>query len=191
MATAELYPSFSLNGVLNLTSVDFSGLSDSGHTGWSLAPGVQWNLFTGGKIRGQIKAEEAKTNQALAAYEKTVLSALAEVENSLVALRQEEIREGLLQTAVEASEQSVDLVYIEYLEGLTDFQAYLDTQRVLFTQQDQFAASRGLVISRLIDLNRALGGGWSLNDTAPDLVAVESTEFPAAAGDPVPAEEVK
>lgn len=196
VATAELYPSFSLNGVLNLTSVDFNGLGDSGHTGWSLAPGVQWNLFAGGKIRGQIKAEEAKTNQALAAYEKTVLNALAEVENSLVALRQEEIREGLLRTAVEASEQSVNLVYTEYLEGLTDFQTYLDTQRVLFTQQDQFAASRGQVITKLIGLNRALGGGWSLNNAAPDLAAAQSTdsqstESPAAAGDTIPAEEDK
>jgi len=191
VATAELYPSFSLTGALNLTAVDFGGLSDSGHTGWSLMPGVKWNLFSGGKIRGQIKVEEAKTNQALVAYEKTVLNALAEVENSLVALRQEEIREGLLQTAVDASQQSVDLVYTEYLEGLTDFQSYLDAQRVLFTQQDQYATSRGLVVNRLINLNRALGGGWSLADTAPDLAAATDNDTPSSAGDSVPAEEVK
>lgn len=168
VATADLYPSFSLTGVLNLTSVDFNGLGDSGHTGWSLVPGVQWALFSGGKIRGQIKVEEARTEQALARYEKTVLNALAEVENSLVALRQEEIREGLLRTAVEASQQSVELVEIQYIEGLTDFQSYLDAQRVLFNQQDSYAQSRGLVLTNLINLNRNLGGGWSLSDTTPD-----------------------
>jgi len=169
VATAELYPSFSLTGALSLTSTTFDGLSESGHTGWSLVPGVRWNLFTGGKIRGQIKAEEAKTQQALAAYEATVLKALAEVENALVALRQEEIRHELLWTAVEASQQSVELVHIQYIEGLTDFQSYLDAQRVLFDQQDQYAKSRGLVVTNLINLNRALGGGWSLDETAPDL----------------------
>jgi len=171
VATADLYPSFSLTGVLNLTSVDFNGLGDSGHTGWSLVPGVQWALFSGGKIRGQIKVEEARTEQALARYEKTVLNALAEVENSLVALRQEEIREGLLRTAVEASQQSVELVEIQYIEGLTDFQSYLDAQRVLFNQQDSYAQSRGLVVTNLINLNRNLGGGWSLSDTTPDAIA--------------------
>jgi len=176
VATADLYPSFSLSGVLSLTSVDFNGLGESGHTGWSLVPGMQWALFSGGKIRGQIKVEEARTEQALAMYEKTVLNALAEVENSLVALRQEEIREKLLLTAVEASQQSVELVETQYIEGLTDFQSYLDAQRVLFDQQDSYAQSRGLVMTNLINLNRNLGGGWSLNDTAPDIVQPEEVE---------------
>ncbi len=203
VATADLYPSFSLTGALNLTSVTFDGLSESGHTGWTLVPGVKWNLFTGGKIRGQIKAEEAKTQQALAAYEATVLNALAEVENALVALRQEEIRHDLLLTAVEASQQSVELVHTQYIEGLTDFQSYLDAQRVLFDQQDQYAKSRGLVATNLINLNRTLGGGWSLDETAPDLdedrarearaenaQAEANTESETPAGDSAEEEEV-
>ncbi len=191
VATANLYPSFSLGGVLNLTSTTFDGLSESGHTGWSLVPGVKWDLFTGGKIRGQIRVEEAKTRQALAAYEKTVLNALAEVENALVALRQEELRRDLLKTAVEASQQSVELVHTQYLEGLTDFQSYLDAQRVLFNQQDQYAVSRGRVGTRLVDLNRALGGGWSLADPEPDRVAAADFESSSPNGETAPEEEVK
>jgi len=90
--------------------------------------------------------------------------------------RQEEIREKLLLTAVEASQQSVELVETQYIEGLTDFQSYLDAQRVLFDQQDSYAQSRGLVMTNLINLNRNLGGGWSLNDTAPDIVQPEEVE---------------
>lgn len=175
VATADLYPSFSLSGVMTLQASEFGNLGDSGHFGWSLTPGLRWSLFTGGKIRGQIKAEEAKTEQLVALYELTVLRALAEVENSLVALKQEEIRRDLLQTAVEASMQSVELVHTQYVEGLTDFQSYLDAQRVLFDQQDSFASSRGLVYANLINLNRALGGGWSLDDPAPDLPVEEET----------------
>ncbi len=122
VATADLYPSFSLTGALTLQASEFSNLGDSGHFGWSLAPGVRWALFTGGKIRGQIKAEEAITEQLLAGYEKTVLIALAEVENTLVSLKQEEIRRELLRIAVDSSQQSVELVHTQYVEGLTDFQ---------------------------------------------------------------------
>jgi NodT family efflux transporter outer membrane factor (OMF) lipoprotein len=191
VATADLYPSFSLTGVLTLQAAEFSNLGDSGQLGWSVAPGVRWALFTGGKIRGQIKAEEAITEQLLAGYEKTVLNALAEVENTLVSLKQEEIRRELLRTAVESSQQSVELVHTQYVEGLTDFQSYLDAQRVLFDQQDSFASSRGLVYANLINLNRALGGGWSLDDPAPDLpvgddaVAANEPAEPSAAEEEV------
>jgi len=182
VATADLYPSFSLAGVMTLQASEFGDLGKSGHFGWSLVPGVRWELFSGGKIRGQIKVEEAKTEQLLAGYEKTVLNALAEVENSLVALRQEDIRRGLLQIAVDASQQSVELVHTQYVEGLTDFQSYLDAQRVLFDQQDSFASSRGQVFTNLVNLNRALGGGWSLDDPDPDL-PVEEDAVAANEGD--------
>ena len=176
VATADLYPSFSLGGAMTLQASQFGDLGKSGHFGWSLVPGVKWKLFAGGKLRGQIKAEEAKTVQLLAAYEKTVLNALAEVENALVGLKQEEIRRDLLQTAVEASQQSVELVQIQYVEGLIDFQSYLDAQRVLFEQQDLFASSRGQVFTNIINLNRALGGGWSLDDPDPDRPVEEKAE---------------
>ncbi len=186
VATAELYPSFSLNGALALRAPGLGDIGTSDSFGWSFGPEVKWNLFSGGKIRGQIKVEEARTEQLLAAYELTVLSALAEVENSLVALRQEENRRDLLMTAAEAAQQSVELVNTQYVSGLTDFQNYLDAQRVLFSQQDQLAKSRGQVLANIINLNRALGGGWSLEDPAPDL-PVETQE--TAMAETAPAEE--
>jgi len=167
VATADLYPSFSLDGNLVLQAAEFGDLGQSDSFGWSLVPGVNWALFTGGKVRGRIQAEEYRTDQALAAYRGTVLLALAEVENTLVALRQEEIRLQRLETAVEASQRSVNLVETQYMSGLTDFQAYLDAQRDLTNQQDDYAQSRGSVVGNLIELNRALGGGWSLEDPVP------------------------
>jgi NodT family efflux transporter outer membrane factor (OMF) lipoprotein len=167
VATADLYPSFALGGNLVLQATEFGDLGNGDAFGWSLAAPFTWPLFTGGKVRGRIEVEEGRTDQALAAYEKTVLNALAEVENTLVALRQEEIRKDLLATAVEASQQSVELVQTQYLSGLTDFQSYLDAQRSLTDQQDRFAESQGRVVTNLIRLNRALGGGWSLEDPVP------------------------
>ncbi|MCK9994791.1 MAG: efflux transporter outer membrane subunit [Candidatus Krumholzibacteria bacterium] len=180
VATADLYPSFSLSGIMTLQASEFGDLGKSGHFGWSLVPGLKWDLFSGGKIRGKIKAEEAKTEQLLAGYEKTVLNALAEVENTLVALKQEDIRRGLLQIAVDSSQQSVELVHTQYVEGLTDFQSYLDAQRVLFEQQDSYASSRGQVFANIVNLNRALGGGWSLDDLDPDIPGEEVEDTVAA-----------
>lgn len=169
VATADLYPSFSIAGVLKLEATEFSDLGNSGALGWALAPGVQWNLFSGGKIRGQIAAEKARTEQTAANYDKVLLAALAEVETNLVRMQQEGLRLQALQIAVESSQQSVELVHTLYLEGLTEFQVYLDAQRDLTLQQDSFAASAGHLATYVVDMNRALGGGWSLDDPAPDL----------------------
>ncbi|RKZ12581.1 hypothetical protein DRQ50_11730 [bacterium] len=181
VATADLYPSFSLGGNLVLQAAEFGDLGNSDSFGWSLVPGMRWPLFAGGKIRGQVQAEEYKTDQSLAAYRRTILYALAEVENSLVALRQEEIRRERLNTAVVASQESVELVHIQYLSGLTDFQSYLDAQRSLTNQQDNFAISSGLVVGNLILLNRALGGGWTLEDPVPVVNPPVVAQTPAGA----------
>jgi NodT family efflux transporter outer membrane factor (OMF) lipoprotein len=188
VATADLYPSFSLSGNLVLQAATFGDLGSSDAVGWSLVPGLDWPLFTGGKIRGQIQVEEGRTDQALAGYRRTVLAALAEVENALVALRQEEMRREHLSAAVSASEESVQLVHTQYLSGLTDFQSYLDAQRSLTSQQDRFAESRGQVVNNLIQLNRALGGGWSLDDPVP--VVNPPAPEPESTGETVAEEEV-
>ena len=161
IATADLYPTLSLGGSIGLEALDFDNLGDGGSVFWSILPKISWPIFTGGKIRNQIRAEEARTAQALAAYEQTVLRALEETQNALVAYGQEKMRRDRLLEAVEASQRAVDLVETQYLSGLTNFQNFLDSQRSLFQQQDELAASAGQVRNNLIDLNRALGGGWS------------------------------
>lgn len=182
VATADLYPQFSLGGTISVLSGDLDDLFTEDALGWSLVPGFSWNLFTGGKIRGQIRVEESRVAQALAGYEKAILTALAEVESAIVNLREQRVRRDRLEAAVVAAEEAVTLVRTQYIEGLTDFQAYLDAQRVLFDQQDAYATTRGEVFAAAVALNRAVGGGWSLDDPEPDLAARESAE-PAAQGD--------
>jgi NodT family efflux transporter outer membrane factor (OMF) lipoprotein len=164
VATADLYPTFSLSGFVGLESTSSGALVESDSATWALVPGLRWSLFSGGKIRNRIRAEEARTEQALLAYEQTVLVALEQVESTLVALRRERERRDLLITAVDATLRTVELVRTQYLSGLTDFQSFLDAQRSLFSQQDQLAVSEGQVVQNLIALNRALGGGWTLPD---------------------------
>ncbi|RKZ86676.1 MAG: hypothetical protein DRQ39_05430 [Gammaproteobacteria bacterium] len=164
VATAALYPEFSLTGVLTLGASEFGDLAESSSVGWSFVPGVRWNLFSGGKIEGLIDVEESRTKQAIIRYEKTVLDALAEVETTMVSLNQERLRAEKLSEAVDASQESVELVSTSYLAGLTDFQSLLDSQRSLFNQQDRLVESQGQAVVNFINLNRAFGGGWSLDD---------------------------
>jgi NodT family efflux transporter outer membrane factor (OMF) lipoprotein len=183
IATADLYPSLSLGGSVGLESLDFDDLGDGGSFFFSIVPQISWPIFTGGKIRNRIRAEEARTAQALAAYEQTVLRALEEVQNALVAYGQEKIRRDRLLEAVDASQRAVNLVQTQYLSGLTNFQNFLDSQRSLFQQQDELASSSGQVVNYLIDLNRALGGGWSPGRAEPMAVAAGEGAPPASGGD--------
>ncbi|MEZ4525149.1 MAG: efflux transporter outer membrane subunit [Desulfobacterales bacterium] len=164
IATAALYPTFTLSGSIGLEAG--SGLFDAASRYWSFGPSLRWNLFDGGRVRSQIQAEEARTVQALAAYEQTVLSALEDVENSLAAYANESIRLDTLKRSVAAARKSVTLVQSLYKTGLADFQNVLDTERTLFEQQDALAASQGQVTQNLIRLYKAIGGGWKADFSA-------------------------
>jgi outer membrane protein TolC len=89
-----------------------------------------------------------------------VLLALEEVEDAMVSYEKEVARRGHLSKSVDATQRSLDLVLTQYRAGLTDFQNVLDTERSLLVRQDDLAASEGIVIQNLVDLYRALGGGW-------------------------------
>jgi NodT family efflux transporter outer membrane factor (OMF) lipoprotein len=162
VATADLYPQFSLLGTLSLQSVDGGDFLDSGSRAWGFGPSLRWSLFSGGRVRSAIDVEDARTAQALAAYERTVLLALEEVENALVAYAKERQRRDSLERAVTATRRSVELVEVLYKTGEADFLEVLDMQRVLTSQEDQLAESEGLVVQRLVLLYKALGGGWSV-----------------------------
>jgi NodT family efflux transporter outer membrane factor (OMF) lipoprotein len=157
---AELYPTLSLPGALVLESPTGSDLFDSGNVAYSFGPQVRWNIFSGGRIRNSVRAEEAGTRALLHTYEQTVLLALEEVEDSMSAYANEKDRIQSLETAAVAAQQSVELVTELYKSGLTDFQNVLNMEQAMLTQQDALATSRGLVSAYLVAVYRSLGGGW-------------------------------
>ena len=161
VATAELYPTFVLNGDFSIDAFGKSGMFDAGSTRYGFGPSLRWNLFSGGRVRNQIRAEDARTQQSLARYEEAVLRGLEDVENSMVAFVRERERRKALARAVSSSRRAVELVSILYRTGLTDFQNVLDSERTLFDQEDSLAESEGFVTQNLVSLYRALGGGWA------------------------------
>jgi NodT family efflux transporter outer membrane factor (OMF) lipoprotein len=167
VATALLYPTFSLTGTFAFESFDSGELLKRGSRAYSFGPAFRWNVFDGGRIRNAIRAEDARTEQTLARYEQTVLRGLEEVENAMVSFVQESERRDSLLRGVEAARKAVELVDTLYRTGLTDFQNVLDTQRSLFEQEDDLEESQGLVAQSLIGIYTALGGGWTPATTAP------------------------
>jgi outer membrane protein, multidrug efflux system len=166
-AEAELYPQFSLSGSIGLEALSLGDLFSSGSRIWALGPTVRWPVFDAGAIRSNIGVQDELRQQALARYEAVVLSALEEVEDALTAYAQEQQKIESLQAAAAAARTAAQLAGHQYASGLTGFSNVLDAQRSLLSFEDQMTASRGAMLSDLVRLYKALGGGWqSLASTA-------------------------
>ena len=124
-------------------------------------------IFTAGKIRGNIEAQKQRLDQALSQYQSTVLRSLEETEDALVAYGHEKDREEKLAASVEASRQATMLADELYTRGLSDFLSVLDAQRQQLSAEDDLAQSDTLVITNLIALYKALGGGWEAVQEQP------------------------
>jgi NodT family efflux transporter outer membrane factor (OMF) lipoprotein len=161
VATAELYPKFSLLGSIGLNALDLTNLFSAASRAYSIGPTVSWRLFDAGAVRKNIEVQSALQEQALIQYEATVLTALEEVENALVAFVEEQRRREALREASRAAERAVTLAQAQYGAGLVDFRSVLDAQRSLLSLQDQLAQSEGTVTSNVVRLYKALGGGWT------------------------------
>jgi multidrug efflux system outer membrane protein len=161
IATADLYPRFSLSGAFSFDATDSADLLKWDSRTFGLGPRMQWNIFAGGRIGSTIAAEEALTEEALGFYKEKVLTSYEEVENALVAFVQEQRRRDALERSVVAAREGVRLVNVVYRQGLTQFQNVLDTEQLLFEQEDALAQSQGQVVRNLIRVYKALGGGWA------------------------------
>jgi len=160
VATADLFPKFSLTGSYGLQSADVDHWVDRRSTFGSITPNMQWPIFEGGRILSNIAVQNARQEQSLGLYENTVLTALKDVENALVAYAQEQVRYRELSAATKANRRALDLATELYSKGLADFLSVLDAQRALFVSEDALVQSQQTVITSLIALYKALGGGW-------------------------------
>lgn len=160
VATADLFPRFFLTGAAGLQSLNASDFFDAGSRFWSLGPSVSWPIFTAGRIRQNIRVQNAREEQALIRYEQTVLLSLEEVENALVAVGKEQEHYRALVESEAANRRAVELANERYRSGLVDFLNVLETQRTLLAAQDDLARSERTMDQNLVRLYKALGGGW-------------------------------
>ncbi len=167
-ARADLFPKFYLTGAAGFESVSATDWFTAGSKFWSAGPTVQWRIFDAGRIRSNIKVQDAKQEQALVLYEQTALRAFEEVENALASYAHERQRRAALADGAGASQRSLDIAQKLYAAGLTSFLNVLDAERSLYHAQDLLARSDQALSTDLVALYKALGGGWetfSLNST--------------------------
>jgi NodT family efflux transporter outer membrane factor (OMF) lipoprotein len=172
IAKADLYPSFSLVGSIGLQSSDkggvlsnnanFSDLFTSGGIAYFIGPSIQWPIFNYGRLKNNVRVQDARFQQLVVNYQNTVLQAFQDVEDATVGFLRTQEQTGYLSKSVEQYKLSVELSLIQYSEGLTSFQRVIDAQRNLAQQEDAFASATGSVGTNLIALYKALGGGWEL-----------------------------
>ena len=160
VATSDLYPKFSLTGAFGLSSLNSSDFFDTASRVWIVGPTVRWPIFAGGRIRASIEAADARQEEALLNYERSVLVALEEVENTLVAYLREWDRRKSVTAAVDADKRAAALSEDLYKKGLASFLEVLESQRNLYATQAELARSEAGVSLALVALYRALGGGW-------------------------------
>jgi NodT family efflux transporter outer membrane factor (OMF) lipoprotein len=159
-AKADLFPKFSLTGFAGVESTSTGNLFDYASRYWSAGPTVQWELFQAGSIRANVRVQNARHEQALDTYQQTVLVALEDAENAITAYAREQTRRESLSQSVQADEQALELSTQLYNNGLTDFLHVLDSERSLYAAQDALVQSDQAVSINLVQLYKALGGGW-------------------------------
>jgi len=165
VATAELFPRFSLTGSFGTQTDDMQHFLDRKSLFWSVGPNMSWPIFDAGRIRANIDVQDARQQQALALFQQTILTALEDVENTVVAYRQEQVRHRYLASAVQANRRAFQLANERYTKGLADFLSVLESQRSLYITEDALVQSEGQAVTNLIALYKALGGGWEVQSS--------------------------
>ena len=168
-AEAELFPKVSLMGGLGVTSTSTSNLLEYASRYWSAGPALQWNILEGGRLRANVRVQKARAARALDTYRQTVLVALEDAENALIAYSKERTRRRWLAQSVQSSEAAFRLSSERYRSGLVDFLNVLDAERTLYAAQDALVESTKSVSLDLVQLYKALGGGWQLDSPPPSV----------------------
>ncbi len=164
VATADLFPKLNLTGSFGWQSQQLKSWFSSPSQYWSFGPSLSWRIFDAGQIWANIHVQNARQQEALIQYRQSVLQALTDVEDALVAYQQEQEHRELLQRSVQANLRSVALAKQLNQAGIVDFLNVLTAEQNLFISQDQLSQSNQAVSTDLVALYKALGGGWETFD---------------------------
>ncbi len=161
VVTASQYPSLDLSGSLGLNTLSSGNLFSPETATGSIIAGLAGPIFDGGRIRANIDAQNEVEEQAYQAYRSSILTALSEVEDSLVACRRTSERLAILEKATAAAREADQLAQQRYQAGVIDILTVLDTQRSLLGLESSLFNARADRTTSYIQLYKALGGGWS------------------------------
>jgi len=204
VATADLYPSIAINGTFGIVSISkdvggggASGLFNSDSISYSAGATFNWPFLNYGRIRNNIRVQDARLQQALVNYQDVVLKAARETDDAIVSLAGTQEQDIILAKSVEAAQRSNDLSMLRYQEGFSGYQRVLDSQQALFRQQTSYVQNRGFSARNVVAIYKALGGGWEVRqgkafvDENTLIVMRERTNWGSLLDDPVKEEPSK
>ena len=172
LAEADLYPSFSLTGSIGLAAggpggSDFGDLFSSDALSLAVGPSFVWPFLNYGRIKNNVRVQDARLQQALVNYRETALQAAREAEDAMAGYVGARRQATILAETVDSAKRSNELSTLRYQEGFSDYQRVLDSQQSLFTQQQRYITTQGNAVRSLVALYKALGGGWKNRDGLP------------------------
>jgi NodT family efflux transporter outer membrane factor (OMF) lipoprotein len=189
VAKSDLYPHFSLLGSIGVKAEDFADLFDTPDSlSGFIGPAFRWDILNYGRIESNVHVQEARFRQLVLAYQEAVLRAGREAEDAAVGFLKEQERARYLTASAAAAARTVEITYDQYRQGAIDFTPVFLFEERLAEQQDQLAASQGQIALSLVDLYRAVGGGWQmrLKDGSSGPTTRRATTRPAATTIPAP-----
>jgi multidrug efflux system outer membrane protein len=163
VARAALFPAISLTGALGAQSAEFSTLLSSGAGIWSLGFGLALPIFDGGRRSARVDQAEARREQQVASYQRSIETAFREVADALVNVEQTGGAETDLQVRLEAARNALELSRVRYESGYSPYLEVLDAQRTANDAELAFVRNRQARLAFSVDLMKALGGGWQAN----------------------------
>jgi multidrug efflux system outer membrane protein len=164
-AKAAFFPKVTLTGFYGFQSVALSDLFTSGSQTWQFGPAVSLPLFTGGALRGNLKLAQARFEESVAQYQKTVQNSFREVSDSLIAYQRTREFRARQEDRTQANRNAADLANIRYEGGVTSYLEVLYNEQELFTAELNLAQARLNELLTVVSLYRSLGGGWQTEDT--------------------------
>ena len=161
VAVADFYPRVTLSGSVAMQATQFKDLGSWAQANtWSFGPSISLPIFEGGRLRRVLELREAQQKEAAIAYQRAVLGALHDVDNSLTAYQAEQLRRNQLEQAVVQNRRALKLAQDRYSQGVSDFLTVLDSERSLLAAEQMLTDSTTTVSTNLVQIYKALGGGW-------------------------------
>ena len=192
VAQSELYPSFTIGGSIGSSAPESGELFQSESEVWNVLGGFQWNIFNYGRLKSNVRLQDARFQQQLVDYYDSVIRAQGEVENAIVAFLESHDQLADYGMAAQASTSAVTISNAQYENGLIDYNRVLTTLNTNVQQQDLWATTQGSVAANMVAVYRSLGGGWEIRadrdpvELLPETTKQEMRDRTGAWGDSLP-----
>jgi outer membrane protein TolC len=162
IAQAEFYPHISINGTIGVSAQNFPDLFREQALAGNVGPGFTWNILNYGRLQNNVRLQDARFQELVATYQNTVLSAAQDVENGLVTFLRAQQRTKLQAASAADAKKAVDIALAQYAAGAIDLTRVTLLQQNLVGLEDTLAQAQGEIATGLIQVYRALGGGWEI-----------------------------